>query len=137
VDQISSGAETHPHIPRKVLSKTRLFKAFEFAFAGIRHAWQHEPNFKIEVAIGGLALLMALWLGVSPVPILLCIMLVLPLELLNSALEAAIDLISPERHPLAKLTKDAAAGAVLVASLLSALIGLWVLGPALLAKLGL
>ena len=123
-------------LPRKVLSKSRLTKAFGFAFTGIRYAWKYEPNFKLEVAAGSAALVLTLWLGVSPVPILICCAIVLPLELLNSALEAAIDLVSPKQHPLAKLTKDAAAGAVLVASLLSALVGLWVLLPALLEKLG-
>ena len=87
------------------------------------------------MGIGVLAFAVALWLGVSPVPILLCGLVVLPLELLNSSLEATIDLISPDLHPLAKLAKDAAAGAVLIASIMSALVGLWVLGPALLSKL--
>ena len=124
-------------LPRKVLSKSRLTKAFGFALTGIRYAWKYEPNFKLEVAAGCAAFLLALFLNVSPVPILICCAIVLPLELLNSALEAAIDLVSPKQHPLAKLTKDAAAGAVLVASVLSALIGLWVLLPPLITRLGL
>ena len=137
MEPLSPGAKTNSRANDKVLSKSRLVKAFSFAFNGISYAWKHEPNFKIEVGIGLIVIIMALWLQVSPVPILLCAAIVLPLELLNSALEAAIDLISPERHPLAKLTKDAAAGAVLVASFISIMIGLWVLGPPLLAKLGL
>ena len=129
--------ESRPRaLPRKALSAYRITKAFGFALTGIRYAWQYEPNFKLEAFTGLAALLLSIWLGVSPMPILLCCALVLPLELINSALEAVVDLISPKRHPLAKLTKDAAAGAVLVASLFSALIGLWHLGPPLLAKLG-
>lgn len=132
------GAEARPRpLSRKALSRSRILKAFGFALNGMRYAWQFEPNFKLEVGAGVLALALAVWLGVSPVPVLLCCMVVLPLELLNSALEAAIDLVSPDLHPLAKLTKDAAAGAVLLASALAALVGLWVLGPPLLAKIGL
>jgi len=82
------------------------------------------------------ALALAWWLNVSAVPILLITALVLTLELLNSALEATIDLISPDFHPLAKLAKDAAAGAVLLSACLSVILGLVVLGPPLLSKLG-
>lgn len=57
--------------------------------------------------------------------------LVLALELVNSALESTLDLVSPEFHPLVKRAKDAAAGAVLVAALFAVLVGLWVLGPPL------
>jgi diacylglycerol kinase (ATP) len=57
--------------------------------------------------------------------------LVLSLEMMNCALEAAVDLASPELHPLAKYAKDAAAGAVLVAALTSVVVGVWLLGPPL------
>ena len=80
---------------------------------------------------------MAFWLDVSPVSIWLVSALVLSFELINSALEATIDLISSDFHPLAKLAKDAAAGAVLLSSILAVFIGLIVLGPPLIAKLGL
>lgn len=93
--------------------------------------WCNEPNFRIEVFIGILAVAGALLLNVSPAPILLCCALVLGLELLNSALEALTDLVSPQPHPLAKVAKDAGAGAVLLASIISVLVGLWTLGPPL------
>ena len=115
----------------------QLRKSFKFAFAGISRAWRNEPNFRIEVSLGVAASLMAFWLQVSPVSIWLISALVLSLELLNSALEATVDLISSDFHPLAKLAKDAAAGAVLLSSILAVLIGLVVLGPPLLAKIGL
>ena len=78
-----------------------------------------------------MAVVGALLLNVSPAPILLCCALVLGLELLNSAVEALTDLVSPQPHPLAKVAKDAGAGAVLLASLISVLVGLWTLGPPL------
>lgn len=121
----------------KPLRRSRLRDSFRFAYAGLRYAWRNEPNFRIECGIAVLALLMALWLSVSPVPILLCIGLVLSLELINSSLEATLDLLSPDYHPLVKVAKDAAAAAVLLASIISILVGLWWLGGPLLAKLGL
>lgn len=134
---LSHGANARPRaISRRALSTTRLRTSFGFALAGLRYAWAHEPNFRIECFVGLAALVLALGLGVSPVPILLCGSLVLTLELVNSALEAAIDLFTTELHPLAKLAKDAAAAAVLLASLVAVLVGLWVLGPPLWGVVG-
>lgn len=66
---------------------------------------------------------------VNPVPIVLASALVLSLELINSALEATIDLSMSETHPLAEYAKDASAAAVLIAAMGASLVGLWVLGP--------
>lgn len=129
---LSHGANPRPRArARKRLSKTRLRESFGFALAGLRYAWAHEPNFRIECLLGLGAVTLALALGVSPIPVLLCCGLVLALELVNSALEAAVDLFTAELHPLAKLAKDAAAAAVLLASLVAVLVGLWLLGPPL------
>ena len=54
---------------------------------------------------------------------------VLSLEIVNTAIEACIDLVSPERQPLAKLAKDAAAGAVLISAIFAAIIGLLIFVP--------
>ena len=118
-------------VPAKDLTWSRLVASFGYAFHGLRITWQNELNFRLEVAAGTLALLLALLLSVSPVPVLLCTGLVLGLELVNSAVEATVDLLSPQPHPLAKRAKDACAGAVLVASLAAALVGLWLFVPAL------
>ncbi len=116
----------------RALSFARLRKAFGHALAGLAYAWQREPNFRVEVAIGGLAVLLGLGLGVSLVPILLAVGLVLGFELLNTALEAALDLLAPSPHPLAKAAKDAAAAAVLVASLVALLVGVYLFLPRIL-----
>ncbi|MER3481691.1 MAG: diacylglycerol kinase [Meiothermus sp.] len=114
-----------------------LRESFGYAFRGLRYAWRSQRNFRVESYIAGLALGLSLWLGVGLLEVLFLILIVLSLELLNTALEAVVDLASPTYHPLAKAAKDTAAAAVLVSSLLSALIGLVLLGPPLLAKLGL
>lgn len=127
------------HLPRQpnahrgaALSLKRLRAAFSAAFAGVAAVWATSGNFRIEVGVGALALGLGLTLGTGVVPVLMLCALVLSLELMNCALEAAVDLASPELHPLAKYAKDAAAGAVLVAALLSVVVGVWLLGPPLL-----
>lgn len=124
-----------PHQPNahrgSTLSLTRLRAAFGAAFAGVAAVWATSGNFRLEVGAGVLALTLGLLLKTGVVPILVLCALVLSLELMNCALEATVDLASPELHPLAKRAKDAAAGAVLVAALISVGVGVWVLGPPL------
>jgi diacylglycerol kinase (ATP) len=135
VDDLSRRTDAGTRATRKALSKSRLVKSFGFAWAGITYTWNHEPNFRIEIVVGVLAVLLSLWLQVSPVPILIMAALVLGLEILNSAIEALVDLASPDIHPLAKLAKDAAAGAVFLTSIMAVLVGLFWMGGALLKKL--
>ncbi|GAA5531705.1 diacylglycerol kinase [Deinococcus aluminii] len=118
------------------LSLRRWIRSAGFAWAGIAHAYRTQTNFRIEVWLGALAVTLALLLQAPLAPILLSCALVLSLELVNTALEAVVDLASPGFHPLAKAAKDGAAGAVLVASLGALLVGLVVLGPPLLRFLG-
>ncbi len=82
--------------------------------------------------------LMGLWLGLSALEwaaIVLVIGLVWMAEFVNTALEAVVDLASPDLHPLAKVGKDVAAAAVLVGAITSVIVGLLVLGPHLWARL--
>jgi diacylglycerol kinase (ATP) len=105
------------------------------ALRGVRVAWREQANLRIEAAIAVAALGLAAWLGVSLVPVLLCCGLVLAAELLNSAVEAIVDLVAPDPDPRAGRAKDVAAGGVLVAAAAAALVGLLHLGPALLDRL--
>lgn len=113
------------------LSLRRWWRSAAFAWAGVAHAYRTQANFRIEVACGVLACALAVALHAPLAPIVLCCALVLSLELVNTALEALTDLASPALHPLAKIAKDAAAGAVLVASLGALVVGAVVLGTAL------
>ncbi|MCS7057978.1 MAG: diacylglycerol kinase family protein [Meiothermus sp.] len=114
-----------------------LKASFTYAWAGLRFAWKSQRNFRLEVYIAALALGLALWLEVSLIPVLFLVALVLGLELLNTALEALVDLVSPHYHPLAKAAKDVAAAGVLLVSGIAALIGLMLFLPPLVARLGL
>ena len=113
------------------LSWKRWWRSAGFAWAGVRHSYRTQPNFRIETWAAAAALSLALWLRVPPAPVALACALVLALELVNTALEAVVDLVSPQPHPLAKVAKDAAAAAVLLASFGALVVGLSTLGPPL------
>lgn len=117
------------------LSARRWGRSARAAGAGLRHTWVHEPNFRLQLGAAALALALAAWLRAPLAPIVLVSALVLALELVNTAVEALTDLVSPQQHPLARVAKDAAAGAVLLASAFAVLVGLAVLGPPLWARL--
>ncbi len=119
------------------MTRPRLVLAFGHAFHGLWLALRHGGNLRIELAIGALALVLAWWVGAPVVPVLLAAGLVLTAEVFNSSVEAVVDLASPERRELAGAAKDMAAGAVLLASLCALLVGLAILGPPLLTRLGL
>lgn len=112
-----------------------LARAFGFAYAGLRRAWSTQRNFRIEVAIGALASLLCWWSGAPYTPVLVMAGLVLGLELVNSAVEALVDLVEPSVHPTAAAAKDLAAAAVLVAAGAALLVGVLVIGPPLAYKL--
>jgi len=96
---------------------THAWRATGIALQGLRAAWQHEDAFRQEVVIAAIAIPIALLLPASTIGIVMMIasiLLVLIVELLNSALESAVDHTSLEQHPLAKRAKDIASAAVLL-----------------------
>lgn len=111
----------------------RLLRSFGVAGAGFGQAWRTQPNLRLETCIGAAAILAALALRAPAAPIALACTLVIALELLNSAIEAVVDLASPDFHPLAGAAKDLAAAAVLIAAVGAVVVGIVVLGPPLLA----
>ncbi|MEZ5530942.1 MAG: diacylglycerol kinase [Steroidobacteraceae bacterium] len=104
--------------PRGVL---RLARAFAVSGKGLAGAWREEAAFRQEAAFAILAVPAGLWLGRSGVERALLVapvLLVLVVELVNSAIEATVDRIGPERHALAALAKDIGSAAVLMAFVL-------------------
>jgi diacylglycerol kinase (ATP) len=122
-------------LPRHTTERS-WWRSFVYAWAGIAYAWRTQRNFRVEVVIGAFAITLGVLLGVNLASILVMIALVLTLEMVNTALEALVDLSSPTYHPLAKIAKDVAAGAVLMASSISVLVGIAVLLEPLLRFLG-
>lgn len=104
----------------------RLWRSFNHAFEGIMYATRTQPNMRVHLVVAALVLLASLVLHLERyyvVALIVLIALVLSLELLNTAIEAIVDLLTVAHHPLAKTAKDAAAGAVLVASVASVVVG--------------
>jgi diacylglycerol kinase (ATP) len=100
---------------------TRLFRAFGASAKGLRGAWVEEAAFRQEVGFAVVALPLGLWLGHTGIERALLagpVLLVLIVELLNSAIEATVDRIGLEQHVLAGLAKDIGSAAVLMAFIL-------------------
>lgn len=109
-----------------------LRKSFYHAFAGIFTTIHDERNIKIHLMMTALVVIFGFILKISYVEWLICLLLfglVISLEIVNTAIEAVVDLASPDIHPLAKKAKDCAAGAVLVAAIFAAIIGLIIFIP--------
>ncbi len=106
----------------------RVVRAFGASARGLAGAWREEAAFRQELALAVLVLPLGAWLGRSGVERALLVgpmLLILIIELINSAIEATVDRISMERHELAGLAKDIGSAAVLAAFLL--LVVTWVL----------
>lgn len=98
----------------------RIIDSFNYAIEGLIEAIRNEKHMRVHMFTSVIIILLAIMMNASRVEILiiaLSISFVIITELINTAVEALVDLISPKRHPLAKLAKDVAAGSVLVASL--------------------
>lgn len=118
--------------------RTRII-SFRNAFAGLWYVIRTQKNAWIHLLATILVVLISFWLWIQPIQwavIFLCIGLVWFAEFINTALEAVVDLASPQKHPLAKVGKDVGAAAVLIAAIASTVIGVLVLGPPLLEKIG-
>ncbi|RLC64112.1 MAG: diacylglycerol kinase family protein [Chloroflexota bacterium] len=114
-----------------------ILEAFRFAFSGLWYAWHTQRNTRIHLSIAAGVIALGLWLGLSPTQwavLALTIGFVLVSEMLNTVAETLVDMISPGYHPLAKVIKDVTAGAVLLAAIISVMVGLLVLGPPLWAR---
>jgi diacylglycerol kinase (ATP) len=113
-------------------------RSFRYAFSGWWYMLRTQRNAWIHATFSLLVILVCLWLRLPPVEwaiILIAITIVWTAEFINTALEAIVDLASPQQNHLAKIGKDVGAAAVLIAAGASALIGLLIIGPPLLARL--
>ena len=118
----------------------RLIRSFSYAFAGIGHSLRTQANLRIHVFISACVISTGLVLRLNAVEwaiLVLTMMMVLSAELFNTAIEAVIDRAGAEPHPLSKVAKDTAAGAVLIGAIGAVLVGMLIFGPKLLALIGL
>ncbi len=114
------------------LASVSLIRSFGFAFEGVSYLIRTQRNARIELTVGLVVLIVAVWVRVTAVEwavLALTTAIVLALEALNTALELAVTLASPERHPLAKAAKDVSAAMVLIAAIGSVLVGVAIFRP--------
>lgn len=110
-----------------------------YAIAGWLYMLRHQKNTRLQSVASVAVLILALWLEVSPVELailILTITIVWMAEFINAAVEAVINMVSPDYHPMAKVGKDVASAAVLLGVVASVVIGILLLGPPLLEKIG-
>lgn len=115
--------------------KHSLIKSFGFATEGIKTEFKKGRNFRIQIFMGLAALVLGALLKISNMEwfdLIIVIASVLILELINTAVEAIVDIVSPEINPKAKIAKDVSAGAVLVASIASVAVGILIFIPKIL-----
>ena len=115
-----------------------LYRSFQYAFKGIARIIREERNFRIMIVCFVLVVIVGILVDLSGIEwalVLLCGGGVLCFEMLNTAIESAVDLAKPETHPLAGKIKDIAAGFVLVFSMFAAAIGLIIFLPHIIALL--
>ncbi len=112
--------------------------SFGHAFRGWAYVLRTQRNAWLHVIIAAIVLALSAWLRLDLIEwavIVLTIAMVFTAEFLNTAIEAVVDLASPQKHPLAKVGKDVGAGAVLIAAIAAVLVGLLILWPPLWARL--
>lgn len=109
----------------------KFFRSFVYAFQGIVSGISDQQNLRVLTAIAAIVIAAGFYCNITPIEwcvILICIALVIGLELINSAIESLVDLVTKEKKPLAGKVKDMAAGAVLFAAILSSIIGVIIFG---------
>lgn len=132
------GSTSRTAFPPRSQTTRVLLRSFGYAFEGVAYILRTQRNARIELAIGVGAIVLAMWLGLSPLEwavLAITIGLVIALEWINTSLELAVSLASPERHPSAKAAKDVAAACVLLGAITSVIVGLLLFAPRLVARL--
>lgn len=116
----------------KVRGKKRLINSFKYAFDGLKYAFLYEQNLTVHILATILVIIMGFLFKISIqewLVLFLIIGLVIATELINTSIEATIDLITDEINPLAKIAKDTAASAVLVFGLTALIVGALIFLP--------
>lgn len=134
--ELADTARIKPDEHSPVTSPNRI-KSLGYAIAGCLYMLRRQKNVRIQAIASIAVLLLALWLGVSALEwslLILTVAMVWITEFINAAIEAAVNLSTPDLHPMAKVAKDVAAAAVLLGVLASVIVGCLILGPPLIDK---
>ncbi len=139
VEDLTSTMKIDPDEYSPMTSRNRL-TSLGYALAGWLYMLRRQKNTRIQAVFSVGVLVLAVWLEIDFTQlavIILAITMVWMAEFMNAAVEAAINISAPGFHPMAKVGKDVASAAVLLGVMASVLVGLLIMGPPLLAKLGL
>ena len=116
-----------------------LFLSFKYAWAGVYYAFVTQRNFRIHTSIGVLAVSLGIFLEIQAIEMAIVVMtcaIVMVLELINTAIEAVVDLtVEQTYHELAKIAKDCAAGAVLLSAIAAVMVAAFILLPPLVQRI--
>ena len=110
----------------KKLSPIRILRSFKFSFDGLKYAYLHEQSLALHVIIMFIIITGGFVFKITPIQWVITLVmgaLILVSELFNTSIEAVVDLVTEEFHPLAKIAKDTASAATFVASIIAA--GMW------------
>ena len=110
----------------------KFFHSFTYPIKGLKYAYRNEQNLAVDVGIALIVIIVSFLLKVSLIEaaiLALTIGLVLALELVNTSIEATVDLVTEDYHPLAKVAKDTSAAAVFVFAIASVVVGLVIFLP--------
>jgi diacylglycerol kinase len=134
---VKATLSTNPDGYSPITSKSRI-ASFRYALAGWLFMLRYQKNVRIQAAASILVFTVGLWLTLTPVEWAILILIITinwMTEFLNAAVEAVVNLASPTIHPMARVAKDVAAAATLLAAVAAAIIGGLILGPPLLERL--
>ncbi len=121
---------------KKRLGIKRFLASFKYSFAGLKYAYLNEQSMLIHLLAVIVVVFAGIALKINTTEWLFCLCMfgfVMGAELLNTAIEATIDLVTKEYHPMAKVAKDTASAAVLVLSVVAAIVGLAIFIPKIIA----
>ncbi len=116
----------------------KFFNSFTYPIKGLRYAYRNEQNLAVDVGIALIVVIAGFIFKVSVTEwalLALTIGLVISCELINTAIEAVVDLVTEEYHPLAKVAKDTSAAAVFIFAIVAVVVGIIIFGPKLFAIL--
>jgi diacylglycerol kinase (ATP) len=139
LDALTSTMRIDPNHYSALSNSPNRVESLGYALAGWLYMLRHQKNTRIMAVASVIVFGVAVWLGLDTTGwaiLVIAITGVWMAEFLNAAVEAVVNLASPDFHPMAKVAKDVAAAAVLLCAVASVLIGLLVMGPPLLVKLG-
>lgn len=128
---------TQPERYSPIVSTSRL-KSLRYALAGWLYMLRYQKNTRIQAFASIIVFLVGLWLGLAPHDWAILVVVITMnwmAEFINAALEAAVNLASPNLHPMARVGKDVGAAAVLLTSVAAVVVGALVMGPPFLARL--